>query len=106
MTVRRKIAIGVFVAAGIILVVVVFRKRTHRRVGAPLAIVGAVIKQDADTRKESPIADVEISAPPEFAITNTRSDFSGYFKLNLPQGTDPGETIPLQFSHPDYKPTD
>jgi hypothetical protein len=106
MTGRRKIAIWVLVAVGVIVVAALVRQRTHRRAETPLAIVGTVIKQDADTRKESPIADVEISAPPEFAITNTRSDFSGYFKLNLPQGTDPGETIPLQFSHPDYKPTD
>ncbi len=46
-----------------------------------MTAVGAVIKQDVDTRKQSPIADVEISAPAELGVDNAKSDFSGYFKI-------------------------
>jgi hypothetical protein len=78
--------------------------RRHRRL--PLTVVGSVIKLDVDTRKQSPIADVEISAPPELAAADAKSDFSGYFNINLPSGIDPGESVMLRFRHPDYRPVD
>jgi hypothetical protein len=106
MTSGRKMAIWISVSLGIILTIAFILKRTHRHAGIQLAVIGSVIKQNADTRKESPIADVEISAPPELAIASARSDFSGYFKINLPLGIDPGESITLRFRHPDYQPFD
>src|ERR1035437_5684001 len=106
MTSRRTIAIWVSVSLGIILMILLIPKRLHRHAGIPLTVVGSVIKQNADTRKESPIADVEISAPPGLAVSNARSDFSGYFKINLPLGIDPGESVTLRFRHPDYQPVD
>jgi hypothetical protein len=93
------------VAVMILLSVLSFR-RIHRKAGLPIAVVGSVIKQDADTRKQSPIADVEITAATGLEIVNTKSDFSGYFKINLPSGSDPGETILLHFRHPDYRPVE
>ena len=109
MTSRRTIAIWVSASLGIILMIALIpkvRKVVHRHAATPLTVVGSVIKQNADTRKESPIADVEISAPPELDIGNARSNFSGYFKINLPSGIDPGESITLRFRHPDYRPVD
>jgi hypothetical protein len=106
MTSGRTIAIWVSVSLGIILMIVLIVKRLHRHAGIPLMVVGSVIKQNADTRKESPIADVEISTPPGLGISNARSDFSGYFKIVLPVGIDPGESITLRFRHPDYQPVD
>ena len=106
MTSGRTIAIWVSVSLGIILMIVLILNRLHRHAGIPLTVVGSVIKQNADTRKESPIADVEISTPPGLGVSNARSDFSGYFKIVLPVGIDPGESITLRFRHPDYQPVD
>jgi hypothetical protein len=102
----RKTAIWVSMAAGIILLSGVFIGRFYRSAGVSVMAVGSIIKQDVDARKQSPIADVEISAPAELDVANAKSDFSGYFKINLPSGTDPGKSILLHFSHPDYRPVD
>ncbi len=65
---------------------------------------GAVIRQDADPRKEIPIAGVEISADDDLAAGNGRSDASGFFLLALRAGVTPGQTVTLLFQHPEYKP--
>jgi hypothetical protein len=106
MTRGRKIAIWVTVSLGTILICVWIFKPFRRHGNLPLSVVGSVIKLDADTRKQSPIADVEISAPPELAAPDAKSDFSGYFKIDLPSGIDPGEPVMLRFRHPDYRPVD
>jgi hypothetical protein len=72
----------------------------------PLAIKGAVIKQNADSRKRSPITDVEISADDNLAIAPVESDFSGYFRLALRRGVKRGQAITLRLRHPDYEPVD
>jgi hypothetical protein len=102
----RNMAIWVSIAAGMILLSGLGFARFHRLRRIPITAVGSVIKQDADTRKQSPIADVEISAPAELDVANAKSDFSGYFRIVLPSGTDPGKSILLHFSHPDYRPVD
>src|SRR6202521_1120564 len=109
MTTGRKIAIWVSPLLGLILMIVLIPKLlkvVHRHVAIPLTLVGSVIKQNTDTRKESAIADVEISAAPGLDVGDAKSNFSGYFKINLPSGIDPGESITLHFRHPDYKPVD
>ena len=106
MTRGRKIAIWVSVSVGVLLISALILKTLHRHGRIPLTIVGSVIKQNSDARKQSPITDVEISAPPELAIGNVKSDFSGYFKIYLPPGIEPGESIVLHFRHPDYHPAD
>jgi hypothetical protein len=102
----RRMAIWVSITAGMILLSGLFFTRFHRLKRIPITAVGSVIKQDADTLKQSPIADVEISAPAELDVANAKSDFSGYFKISLPPGTDPGKSILLHFTHPDYRPVD
>lgn len=87
-------ALGAF-AAGLLLV------RFYRR--GPTVLVGAVVQQAANPSEESPIADVEISAA-NLAIQPTRSSFSGYFKLALRPGVEPGQAVTLLFRHPGYQP--
>jgi hypothetical protein len=106
MTSKRKIAIWAAVPFGMILIFALIFKPLPRHTRLPLTVVGSVIKLDVDTRKQSPIADVEISAPAELAAGNAKSDFSGYFKINLPSELDPGESVVLHFRHPDYRPVD
>src|ERR1019366_154468 len=106
MTSGRKIAIWVSVPFGMILIFALIFKPLRRHTRLPLTVVGSVIKLDVDTRKQSPIADVAISAPAELAAGNAQSDFSGYFKINLPSEIDPDESIMLHFRHPNYRPVD
>jgi hypothetical protein len=106
MTSGRKNAIWITASVGIILISALLLKLLHPQSRMPLTVVGSVIKQDADTHKQSPIEDIEISAPLELGAGNAKSDFSGYFKIKLPLNIDPGEHILLRFRHPDYWPVD
>jgi hypothetical protein len=72
----------------------------------PFAIRGAVIQQNEDTKRQSPIMDVSIDAANHIAGVPSKSDFSGYFKLVLRPGVKRGEPITIQFRHPDYRPFD
>jgi hypothetical protein len=101
---RRKAKI----AAGIAAIAVIFAAsflfvRWRRNKTRPLTIVGAVVKQNADTKKESPISDVQISAANGLAH-ETKSDFSGFFKLALLPHVERGQSLVLTFQHPDYRP--
>lgn len=69
-----------------------------------LVMEGAVIKQDADVKKQSPIADVKVSLEGAAVPIVTKSDFSGFFKLALPIGARQGEIVELSFQHPGYQP--
>jgi hypothetical protein len=74
-----------------------------RKVSPELSLQGAVIRQDSDLRKETPIANVEISAASVFAASECKSDSSGFFRLVLPAGMAPGQRLTLLFRHPDYQ---
>jgi hypothetical protein len=65
---------------------------------------GVVIRQDADSRKQIPIAGVEISASDDLAAGECKSDASGFFRLALRGGGTRGGTVSLLFRHPDYEP--
>lgn len=70
----------------------------------PIVLQGAVIKRDADVKKQSPIAGVQISVQGAKVPIVAKSDFSGFFKLQLPLGARPGESVVLDFRHPEYQP--
>jgi hypothetical protein len=76
------------------------------RTRKPIVLQGAVTVQDADTRKERPIADVEVSADGGLAIHAVRSDASGFFKIELPKTVRRGQPVTLQFRHPEYRSLD
>lgn len=67
-------------------------------------IQGAIVKHNPDTRKESPIEGVEVSAADGSAIHDVKSDFAGYFRLPLEPQIVPGQSVVLNFQHPDYLP--
>ena len=54
---------GVLVAAGLVV-------RLNRRHRLPITLKGAVIKQDSDTQKQSPIANVEVVSVDGLATQN------------------------------------
>ena len=101
---KRKVAIWAVVIAtvGGTLATVFLRHRSERS----MSLKGAVIKQDTDTKKELPIAHVEITAESGFPVGDCKSDSSGYFYLKLAQGVEPGRSVTLRFRHPDYLPLD
>jgi hypothetical protein len=72
----------------------------------PSSISGAVIRQDSDTRKELPLADVQVTVGTGPAAARTSSDSSGFFSLRLPRGTKMGQPIVLRFRHADYQDLD
>ncbi|HEY1804412.1 MAG TPA: hypothetical protein VGG45_08010 [Terracidiphilus sp.] len=100
---RRKIAWIVAVVAGAALAVVLGVLIHHWRPRS-LTIRGAVIRQDDDTRKQSPIADVLITASDGVTSRSVRSDAAGYFSVKFPEAVWPGQTVNLDFQHADYLP--
>lgn len=72
----------------------------------PLSIKGAIVQQDADPRKQSPIEDVEIGIAGDPAAPKAKSDFSGFFRIALRRGIKREQPVTLQFRHPDYEPVD
>jgi hypothetical protein len=72
----------------------------------PWTIMGAVTVQDSDTRKQLPIANVEITSANLLEVGPGRSDSSGFFKIKLSKNVKKGRIIKLRFRHPDYRPLD
>jgi hypothetical protein len=99
---KRTVAIwSVIVTVVAIALATVFLIRIVKK--HPSSINGAVVRQDSDTRKELPIADVQITAGSGVAATRTTSDSSGFFSIRLPRGAKMGEPIVLRFQHADYQ---
>lgn len=100
---RNRIILSIFilVAGGVVagLVETVWLHHTRH-----ILLEGAVIKQDSDVKKQSPIANVEINVQGALTPIVTKSDFSGFFKLRLPLGARAGEIVVLRFRHPNYRP--
>ncbi len=71
----------------------------------PVTLRGAVLVQDADPRKQLPIAGVAISAG-GLAPTGATTDASGLFVLKLRKPIRRGHPIVLEFRQPQYRPLD
>jgi hypothetical protein len=99
MSVRWRLATVVAALAGATIAVFVFK---HRLV----TLEGAVILQDADARKQSPIAGVIVTAPDNVAVGSSTSDFSGFFRVTLRRTVLSGQLVTLHFRHPEYHPLD
>jgi hypothetical protein len=102
-TISRRWLAVLLLSCGVLLIAMIVVISHHAK---PISLRGAVIKQDADARRQSPITDVEVSVADGLTITPTKSDFSGSFKLTLPWRVLPGHPIILRFRHPDYEPLD
>ena len=74
--------------------------------GHPITLHGVVLRQDADPRKEAPIAEAVISAANADGqiVASAVSDSSGGFALALRRGFKVGEPLALSFRHADYRP--
>src|SRR6266852_763187 len=102
MTRTHQVQIGVAAFVALVLAgaaLLLFGWRTRK----PVVLQGAVTVQDADTRKERPIADVEGSADGGLAMRPVRSDSSGFFKIELLRSVTSGEAVTRQCCHPEYR---
>ncbi len=72
----------------------------------PVTLLGAVLQQDRDPNKQSPLADVEITATNALGSGHATSDSSGFFSLTLPKGLRRRQPVVLQFRHKGYQPLD
>jgi hypothetical protein len=72
----------------------------------PNSLRGAVLERNSDPRKESPIADVEVTASIGSTLSVSRTGSSGFFSVMLRRWTRRGQPISLKFRHPGYQPLD
>jgi hypothetical protein len=98
---RKRLWLAI-VAASAVAALAVFIGFRHWR-PAWTTIQGAVIRKDADTRRELPIANVLVTATRGTTSLTTRSDASGYFKVAFPGVIWPGQVVNLTFEQPDYE---
>jgi hypothetical protein len=77
---------------------------SHRR--QPVTLRGAVLQQDRDPNKQSPLADVQITAINALGSGHSTSDSAGFFSLTLPKGLRRRQQVVLQFRRKDYQPLD
>jgi hypothetical protein len=68
-----------------------------------ISLRGAVLMQNADPRKQQPIAGVTISGG-DLAISDTTSNSTGFFVLKLRKPIRKGHPIVLSFHDPKYRP--
>lgn len=110
MTHRQKIAGAIALGAvGGVVVVLLVRASRQAPVEPPpvrlvTTIVGAVVEQAANPRGQAPIADVEVSVGDNVAEGVARTNFSGFFSLDVSPGIEEGRMFMLQFSHAGYQP--
>jgi hypothetical protein len=68
-----------------------------------ISLQGAVLIEDADPRKQQPIAGVDVSGG-DLAMADAKTDSSGLFVLKLRKPIRRGYAIVLNFHHPQYRP--
>ncbi|HEY2858855.1 MAG TPA: hypothetical protein VGJ21_10600 [Terracidiphilus sp.] len=71
-----------------------------------VVVQGAVVRRDADARRQLPVGTVQVTATDGMMITSTQSDASGYFKLKFKERLWPGHTLQLMLRKADYKDLD
>jgi hypothetical protein len=94
---------GLWVGSTIILVIV-GALLLHWRTERPIILRGAVTVQDTDSRKEQPVADVDVTA--DLASDAATSDSTGLFTLHLRRFVRRGQALTLHFRNPQYHPLD
>lgn len=99
---RLIVWVAIFAAIGAAIVVLVVRSQRWRP--RTISIQGAVIRHDADPRRQLPISDVAINATDGVVTVNTRSDASGYFNVRFKENVWPGQTLQVSFRNPQYEP--
>ena len=101
---QRKRAMWTVIGVAAALMAVALGVGLHRWSVGAMRIKGAVIRRDVDTRKELPIAGVDVTVSNGVTSATTQSEASGYFNIPFPRSIWPGEVMVLSFRHPGYQP--
>ena len=72
----------------------------------PLSLTGAVLVQNADPRKQAPIADASVTATNGVVTVYANTDSTGLFRITLDKGAQLGQVVTFRFRHPGYFPLD
>ena len=100
MTVQRRISlIAALTIAGVTALVLTLRLRS-------ITLEGAVLVQDTDPRKQTPIEGATVSAADSLGRASATTDFSGFFRITLRRTVVSGEALTLQVRHQAYQPRD
>jgi hypothetical protein len=99
-----KVLVSIIVGIVACAAAITFGVHTHHWRAGTVRIKGAVIRRDADTRRELPISDVAVTASDGATSVTTRTGASGFFDISFPGRVWPGRAVVLSFSHPDYEP--
>jgi hypothetical protein len=99
---RRKFWLAIVAAAAVAALAMIIGFRHWRP--AQTMIQGTVIRRDADSRRELPIANAVVTATRGATSLTTQSDASGYFKIEFPGVIWPGQVLNLTFQRQDYEP--
>lgn len=101
----RKVAIWSGIAALGVVTTVLIVHRMHRWRPRSLTVQGAVLRKDADARKEQPIANALVTVSDGETSASTQSDASGYFRIAFRGKVWPPQTTAtLSFRHENYLP--
>ena len=71
---------------------------------SPLTLTGAVLRQDTDPWKQTPLANVGVTALDGSLLVQGTSDSSGLFRLTIRRGVYTGRFLKLKFKHVGYEP--
>jgi hypothetical protein len=99
---RKKAVVWTSVAAGVTIGAAAWLSLRHWRPHWS-TIQGAVIRRDADPRKEAPIAGVLITASHGTATLTTLSGADGFFQIAFPGTVLPGQSVDITFQRRDYQ---
>jgi hypothetical protein len=94
----------IWIAGGVLAVGAVVRIHTWLSSTRPIVLVGAVLRDDRDPTKQSPIANVTVSRVGGDPAETAKSDSSGLFKLAVHPGLLSGRSITLRYEHAEYQP--
>ena len=106
MQISTRIKIVVWISVLAVLFGLLGKMRLTQQRKKSTTLTGAVISKNADTKKELPIPDAEITGASGLSIGNCKSDASGFFQLTLQPGVQDGSPVSLHFRHHEYVPLD
>ncbi|HXJ42198.1 MAG TPA: carboxypeptidase-like regulatory domain-containing protein [Bryobacteraceae bacterium] len=98
----RKQKTLIFVAIGLIGVAIIVAVRRGRSPANTILLTGAVLTEDPDPRRQTPVGNVKITAIGGAFSAETTSDSSGQFRLTVRPGLVPGRYITMRFEHAEY----
>lgn len=90
----------------VIAAVVLYILRSATMVAKPLPLTGVVLVQNADPRKQAPVANARVIASNGVATAETYTDSTGLFRLTLAKGARTGQVVNFRFRHSGFFPLD